>query len=357
MDVWSIGCILGELSDGQPVFPGESEIDQLYVIQKLIGPLPPAQMHLFNLNHRFRGLKFPAITSPLTLKKRYSGILSSDLLDFMEKVLQLEPSERINVGQCVDHFAFNDGQSKTKTIEQNDSTSSLEEELQKEEFNESEKSSYKQVVASTTKVTRKEKHKNAQKSKGKQKEKKASSSVSKQYNFAFHSTKNEDEDEENDSTSAHSYNDPEFTPDEDPDPDDDEDDDVNDNEENEDDDNDTLQIQKSTSHYGTAPHSKTSNSYYSALKKSHTISPKEKQKSHKSKTRTLMSPNFTQVSSPVLQATYSQFYAKNVEWNSNLPGTSTAKTSSSHSKNPKKSAKQKKVNLNIQSLSTIYTQW
>ena len=33
VDVWSIGCIIGELSDGQPLFPGESEIDQLMVIQ------------------------------------------------------------------------------------------------------------------------------------------------------------------------------------------------------------------------------------------------------------------------------------------------------------------------------------
>ncbi|KAG7275845.1 hypothetical protein CRUP_016785, partial [Coryphaenoides rupestris] len=27
VDMWSVGCILGELSDGQPLFPGESEID------------------------------------------------------------------------------------------------------------------------------------------------------------------------------------------------------------------------------------------------------------------------------------------------------------------------------------------
>ena len=57
MDIWSIGCILGELSDGQPLFPGESEIDQLYVIQKITGPLPPDQMTLFYNNSRFSGLK------------------------------------------------------------------------------------------------------------------------------------------------------------------------------------------------------------------------------------------------------------------------------------------------------------
>lgn len=32
VDIWAIGCLMGELFTGRPVFPGESEIDQLYVI-------------------------------------------------------------------------------------------------------------------------------------------------------------------------------------------------------------------------------------------------------------------------------------------------------------------------------------
>lgn len=35
VDMWAIGCIMGEMVDGQPMFPGESEIDQLYIIQKV----------------------------------------------------------------------------------------------------------------------------------------------------------------------------------------------------------------------------------------------------------------------------------------------------------------------------------
>lgn len=57
VDMWSVGCILGELSDGQPLFPGESEIDQLFTIQKVLGPLPPEQMKLFYNNPRFAGLR------------------------------------------------------------------------------------------------------------------------------------------------------------------------------------------------------------------------------------------------------------------------------------------------------------
>jgi len=43
VDLWAIGCIMGELLDGEPLFPGESEIDQLYCIQKIMGPLTKDQ--------------------------------------------------------------------------------------------------------------------------------------------------------------------------------------------------------------------------------------------------------------------------------------------------------------------------
>ena len=39
VDLWAIGCIMGELTDGEPLFPSESDIDQLYCIQKVKGPL------------------------------------------------------------------------------------------------------------------------------------------------------------------------------------------------------------------------------------------------------------------------------------------------------------------------------
>lgn len=64
--MWSVGCILGELSDGQPLFPGESEIDQLFTIQKVLGPLPPEQMKLFYNNPRFHGLRVTLFTLTLT---------------------------------------------------------------------------------------------------------------------------------------------------------------------------------------------------------------------------------------------------------------------------------------------------
>ena len=55
VDMWAIGCIMGEISDGQPIFPGESEVDQLYIVQKIIGPLIAEHLELFLSNPRFAG--------------------------------------------------------------------------------------------------------------------------------------------------------------------------------------------------------------------------------------------------------------------------------------------------------------
>ena len=57
VDIWSIGCIIGEISDGQPLFPGNSEIDQLYIIQRMLGNLPEYQKEKLNNDTRFKGLK------------------------------------------------------------------------------------------------------------------------------------------------------------------------------------------------------------------------------------------------------------------------------------------------------------
>jgi cyclin-dependent kinase-like len=39
--MWALGCIFGELIDGMPMFPGDNELDQLFLIQKCLGPLTP----------------------------------------------------------------------------------------------------------------------------------------------------------------------------------------------------------------------------------------------------------------------------------------------------------------------------
>mmetsp|Transcript_48557 Transcript_48557/g.128414 ORF Transcript_48557/g.128414 Transcript_48557/m.128414 type:complete len:800 (-) Transcript_48557:285-2684(-) len=94
VDTWAIGCIMGEIADGHPLFPGESEIDQLFIIQKVLGRLTPAHMDMFLRNPRFLGLKFPDMSRPETLEKRYVGKLSKRAMGFMKSVLVMDPGGR-----------------------------------------------------------------------------------------------------------------------------------------------------------------------------------------------------------------------------------------------------------------------
>jgi len=106
VDLWAIGCIMGELIDGQPLFPGESEIDQLYVIQKVMGPLTSDQMELFLRNPRFLGLKFPDMSRPETIEKRYVGKLTKKALSFMKGLLQMDPAKRLQAHETLGHSYF-----------------------------------------------------------------------------------------------------------------------------------------------------------------------------------------------------------------------------------------------------------
>jgi serine/threonine protein kinase len=39
VDIWAIGCLLAETLTGEPLFPGDSDIDQLYHIMRCFGKL------------------------------------------------------------------------------------------------------------------------------------------------------------------------------------------------------------------------------------------------------------------------------------------------------------------------------
>eukprot|EP00603_Paraphysomonas_imperforata_P004496 CAMPEP_0114426414 /NCGR_PEP_ID=MMETSP0103-20121206/7787_1 /TAXON_ID=37642 ORGANISM="Paraphysomonas imperforata, Strain PA2" /NCGR_SAMPLE_ID=MMETSP0103 /ASSEMBLY_ACC=CAM_ASM_000201 /LENGTH=701 /DNA_ID=CAMNT_0001595377 /DNA_START=98 /DNA_END=2203 /DNA_ORIENTATION=+ len=106
VDMWAIGCIMGEITDGQPLFPGESEVDQLYIVQKIIGPLIPDHMDLFLSNPRFAGLKFPDMSRPETLQKKYIGTLNKRSMNFIQGLLCMDPCGRPSSQDALGHSYF-----------------------------------------------------------------------------------------------------------------------------------------------------------------------------------------------------------------------------------------------------------
>ena len=95
-----------ELIDGNPLFPGENELDQLFLIQKTLGPLPPDLHERFIKNQRFLGMKFPQIHNLDRLQKKYFGKICPKGLSFIKALLKMDPSERMTATQALMHPYF-----------------------------------------------------------------------------------------------------------------------------------------------------------------------------------------------------------------------------------------------------------
>ena len=107
VDQWAIGCIMGELIDGQPLFPGESDVDQLYIVQKHVGPLTEEQRGAARRNPRFAGTRFPAEGSePIGIRRKYAGKVSETGLRFMHQLLRMDPRERLTWHGMLTHPFF-----------------------------------------------------------------------------------------------------------------------------------------------------------------------------------------------------------------------------------------------------------
>ncbi|ELW47000.1 Cyclin-dependent kinase-like 1 [Tupaia chinensis] len=59
VDVWAVGCVFAELLSGAPLWPGKSDVDQLYLIRKTLGDLIPRHQQVFSTNQYFSGVKIP----------------------------------------------------------------------------------------------------------------------------------------------------------------------------------------------------------------------------------------------------------------------------------------------------------
>jgi len=59
VDVWAVGCVFAELLSGVPLWPGKSDVDQLYLIRRTLGDLIPRHQQVFSTNQYFSGVKIP----------------------------------------------------------------------------------------------------------------------------------------------------------------------------------------------------------------------------------------------------------------------------------------------------------
>lgn len=58
VDVWAIGCVFAELVRGDALWPGRSDVDQLFLIRRTLGDLLPRHLAIFNQNEFFKVQNF-----------------------------------------------------------------------------------------------------------------------------------------------------------------------------------------------------------------------------------------------------------------------------------------------------------
>ncbi|KAH7128844.1 kinase-like domain-containing protein [Dactylonectria macrodidyma] len=90
IDMWSSGCVMAELMVGQPLFPGESGIDQLVEIIKVLGT--PTREQIRTMNPNYMEHKFPQI-KPHPLNKVFRKA-DSNAIDLIARLLDYTPTER-----------------------------------------------------------------------------------------------------------------------------------------------------------------------------------------------------------------------------------------------------------------------
>ncbi|XP_047272343.1 cyclin-dependent kinase-like 2 isoform X8 [Homo sapiens] len=105
VDVWAIGCLVTEMFMGEPLFPGDSDIDQLYHIMMCLGNLIPRHQELFNKNPVFAGVRLPEIKEREPLERRYPK-LSEVVIDLAKKCLHIDPDKRPFCAELLHHDFF-----------------------------------------------------------------------------------------------------------------------------------------------------------------------------------------------------------------------------------------------------------
>eukprot|EP00898_Chlorokybus_atmophyticus_P008037 jgi/Chlat1/8234/Chrsp77S07678 len=105
IDVWSTGCVMAELLRGEPLFPGESGVDQLVEIIKVLGT--PTREEINSMNPNYTEFKFPQIKAH-PWHKVFSKKVPPEAVDLVSKLLQYSPQQRYSALEAMAHPFFDE---------------------------------------------------------------------------------------------------------------------------------------------------------------------------------------------------------------------------------------------------------
>lgn len=102
IDVWSVGCILAELLQRRPLFPGKDYIDQLKLIIRTLGTPSDEELGFISAPKARAYIKALATVEKADLSKLFPGA-SPLAVDLLGRMLHFDPRRRISVEQALAH--------------------------------------------------------------------------------------------------------------------------------------------------------------------------------------------------------------------------------------------------------------
>ncbi|WBW72942.1 serine/threonine protein kinase Gsk31 [Schizosaccharomyces osmophilus] len=105
IDVWSAGCVIAELILGRPLFPGDSSVEQLVEIIKVLGT--PTQQEITSMNPNYVHHALPNVR-PHFLESILPKHVPKNVLDLLKSILVYVPSKRISAIEVLTHPFFDE---------------------------------------------------------------------------------------------------------------------------------------------------------------------------------------------------------------------------------------------------------